>query len=494
MSTAERAWRDRINREALLWTVSLALLCALGLAIAFLPLKWAVAGVLGGIVCLVIVLRPMCGAYLLAFAIPFGALREVNVGGLNIGAVEGLIALIAVGWLAKMISQREIRLLSSPILIPLLLFMAALLFSLLVATALPPALKEISKWLEFLVIYLFLVSNGRGNSARVLIFCLLVAGSAEALLGIYQFLRGVGPEGFILFGRFMRAYGTFGQPNPYAGYLGLSLPLAFGLLLTNWRELWEGIRRRRWQQTLLLAVAATSLALMGIALVMSWSRGGWLGASAAVAFMLLISNRWGRMLFLAIAIALALSLAAGGLGLLPPAILQRVTDALPYVAGIDLRTVEVNDANWALIERMAHWQAGWQMFSASPWRGVGIGNYATVYPLYALPRWRDPLGHAHNYHLNIAAETGLIGLSAYLIFWLACFAYTLRVLSRVQGGVARGMAVAALGILTHLTVHNTFDNLFVQGMTVQIAIVLALLHLADHGKLESVKESHAHRH
>ena len=29
----------------------------------------------------------------------------------------------------------------------------------------------------------------------------------------------------------MRAYGTFQQPNPYAGYLGLTLPLAFSVAL-----------------------------------------------------------------------------------------------------------------------------------------------------------------------------------------------------------------------------------------------------------------------
>jgi O-antigen ligase len=291
----------------------------------------------------------------------------------------------------------------------------------------------------------------------------------------------------------MRAYGTFRQPNPYAGYLGLSLPLAFGLLLTNWRQLWADLKQRQWRQMLLLAVAAISLILMAVAILMSWSRGGWLGAVAAIAVMLLVGNKWSRLLLLVLGTALLFLLVAGGLGFLPPAILQRVTDALPYAANIDIRAVEVDDANWALIERMAHWQAAWEMFSASPWRGIGIGNYATLYPQYALPRWQDPLGHAHNYHLNIAAETGLIGLFAYILFWLICFLYTLRVLGRAQDGLARGLAVASLGLLTHLTVHNTFDNLFVQSMTVQIALILALSHLADCKRTPN-EENYAHRH
>ena len=58
---------------------------------------------------------------------------------------------------------------------------------------------------------------------------LLTGGALQGLLGIYQFLFGVGPEGFLLFGRYMRAHGTFLQPNPYGGYLGLLLPLAYGV-------------------------------------------------------------------------------------------------------------------------------------------------------------------------------------------------------------------------------------------------------------------------
>jgi len=177
----------------------------------------------------------------------------------------------------------------------------------------------------------------------------------------------------------------------------------------------------------------------------------------------------------------ALFLVLGGLGVLPPALLQRVATALPYASNIDLRTVEINDDNWALIERMAHWQAGWRMFAAHPWLGVGMGNYAVIYPQYALPRWQDPLGHAHNYHLNIMAEAGLVGLGAYVILWLAAFRWVVGAVRRAAG-VARGIPLAALGVLVHLNVHNAFDNLFVQGMTLQLALVFGLLYLASRGE------------
>jgi O-antigen ligase len=117
------------------------------------------------------------------------------------------------------------------------------------------------------------------------------------------------------------------------------------------------------------------------------------------------------------------------------------------------------------------------MFSEHPWLGVGIGNYEPVYPAYALPRWDEPLGHAHNYYLNIAAETGLVGLSAYLILWSAVFWQAWQAVRRTSG-YWQGVAVGILGILTHLAAHNFFDNLYVHGMYVHIAILLGLIFVA----------------
>jgi putative inorganic carbon (HCO3(-)) transporter len=144
---------------------------------------------------------------------------------------------------------------------------------------------------------------------------------------------------------------------------------------------------------------------------------------------------------------------------------------------VDVASVEVNDANWAVIERMAHWQAAVGMFTDHPWLGVGIGNYPVAYPQYAVGRWRDPLGHAHNYYLNIAAEAGIVGLGAYLLLFGTCFVVAWRTIQHAQG-YWRAVALGALGILVHLSVHNLFDNLFVHSMAVQLGLVLGLLFLA----------------
>ena len=213
---------------------------------------------------------------------------------------------------------------------------------------------------------------------------------------------------------------------------------------------------------------------MGAALLMSWSRGAWLGFAAAFVLMSLAYSRRATTLFSLLCLLVAVALLLGSVQALPQAIVQRFTGVLPYLNVFDVRGVELTDANYAVVERMAHWLAAWGMFSDRPWLGVGIGNYEPVYPAYSLPGWTEPLGHAHNYYLNIAAEAGLVGLAAYLVLWGAAFWQAWKVV-RTARGYWRGIAAGILGVLTHLSVHNFFDNLYVHNMYLHVAMLLGLL-------------------
>ena len=75
----------------------------------------------------------------------------------------------------------------------------------------------------------------------------------------------------------------------------------------------------------------------------------------------------------------------------------------------DIRGVNITSENFAMVERLAHWQAAESMAQAQPWLGVGIGNYAVAYPKFALLNWPVALGHAHMIYLNVLAETGVAG-------------------------------------------------------------------------------------
>ncbi len=447
-----------------------AVILTVGLAIALLPLNLAAVIVLGSITFTAVLIRPEYGLYLLIFAVPWGSVREIHLGAMTVGVTEALVGLVLAAWLAKMVAVREIKTVHPPLLLPLLIFLGAILLSLTVTLSLQYSLKEVLKWLEVLGIYLFVVNVIGRREAKAIVLLILLAGISQALLGIYQFFGLVGPEWFLLFDRFMRAHGTFEQPNPYGGYLGLTLPLAYSLLLASFKM--QDTSNARWLPASL--VYGVACAVMAAALIMTWSRGAWLGFIAAFIVMNVVRSRRAAALFALVLILLSFAIVMGGLQLLPEPVTQRFLDFLPFLEGVDIRRVEVTPANFAVIERLAHWQAGWDMFSEHPWLGVGIGNYEPVYPAYALPRWDEPLGHAHNYYLNIAAEAGLVGLSAYLILWVAVFWQAWQAVRRTTG-YWQGVAVGILGVLTHLAVHNFFDNLYVHGMYVHIAILLGLL-------------------
>lgn len=461
------------------WKLVLGLVVAMGLAlaIALLPLTWTVLLVLGGAILLTTLVEPRLGLILVIVAVPFGTVQQVRLGVMNVGLTEVLVVLSVGAWLMRLAIRREdvLQRGARPALLwPLVIFIGVLLLSLSKTWSLQHSIKELIKWFEVLLVYLLVALGLNGKWARVLVLTVVAAGGLAALHGIYQFIFRVGPEGFVLFDRFMRAYGTFEQPNPYGGYLGLTLPVALGLAVVAALGLGRWSRHWRW---FTLAVAGICAALMLAALIMSWSRGAWLGLGAAVVGMvvaLVVKSGRGAVLGVVLVALVAYALLAGGLAHIPPSLVQRFSDFIPYMGVSDVRGAEVTDANFAVLERLAHWQAAWQMWTDHPWLGVGIGNYEPVYPRYALSQWPLPLGHAHNYYLNIAAETGIVGLGAYLLLWGTALLQAWRAVRRGSGWEL-GVALGVLGVVIHLSVHNFVDNLYVHGMYLHLAVLLGLI-------------------
>lgn len=461
--------------EGLRRGVGIVALVGLAYALAVLPVTWAGLLVAGSALVLVVLVRPVWGLYVIPFLVPFGSVREIPVGPATVGGLEALLGLVLAAWLAQGVARRELRFTPPPLLVPWVAWLGAMLVSVLGALSLGSSVKELVKWGEMAALYLMAWHELRRRDVLVVLAAMLVAGALAALQGIYQAAFHVGPPGFLfpLAGRlWLRAYGTFMQPNPYGGYLGLTLPLAYGLVLVA--LLHAGREVRRPVSAALVVLAIISGGLMVLALFFTLSRGAWLGAAAAVLAVSVLLSRRALVISALVAVGGGVFVALGGVRALPAVIQERLTDFLPYVGLVDIRRVEITDRNFAVIERLAHWYAAVGMFADRPWFGVGVGNYAAVYPAYRIPPWDDPLGHAHNIYLNVAAETGLVGLVAYLLFWLAAFRLAWHAVRRTEG-VWRGVAVGCLGSFVHLATHNVFDNLYVHGMYVQVALLLAFV-------------------
>jgi len=469
------AQRTVVNwqREAALFGVALVI----GLAMALTPLIPLGVFIGAAAIVLVALTEPMAGLALTLIAAPAAAYHNYMTGAvlrpLDIGQV--MLAVTLGAWLLRGLARREINLPLVPLLWPLIIFVGWAAASLLWAPSFEYAIPEIIKWSQIILLMLMIADAGKKRIWWVL-GGTLASGTFQAALGIWQFgLRGIGPETFKISEHLYRAYGSFEQPNPYGGYLGLIWPIAAGLLIGHISNLKLLTRRagllRGVSHILPLVICVT---LLVSALVASWSRGAWLGALAASVVVAAALPRRMWQGISSVAIVAAALLSADTMGLLPNAIRTRLTDFTQQVRVFDVRGAGINDANYAVLERLAHWQAAGEMIRYHPWTGVGFSNYEPVYSQYALMNWPIPLGHAHNYYLNVTAELGVPGLLAYLLLWGAIFYQTVRALQQ-RSGWERGLALGLLGTWTHLSVHHLFDNLYVNNTHLLFGALLGLL-------------------
>lgn len=424
--------------------------------------------------------------YILPLAVAFGSLAPLGVGSLRAGLTDALVAgLVALGvaWLWREPTTRDT--LAHPsdwlrrawrrephalaLLGALLAYLAVIVLSILVAVSRAPVIKETLKWTEVWVVvaatWLFIRTE---RQALWLAWCAIGAGVAEALLGCAQYVLATGLLG--PGGANIRVFGTFDQPNPYGGYLNLSLPIALALTAFG-RD-----PRMRW-------VTGGASALMLFALYLSDSRGALLGLVAALVALAAVGWRVERRVGIALVIGAPLLAIAWFSHLIPTRIENKLL-AQFRMNDVSL-TAQLSDANYSTIERLAHWVAGLRMFRAHPLLGVGAGDYGAAYPAYKVPGWDESLTHAHNYYINAAAETGALGLLALLLVigaaiwvaWRATRATDWRRGARgaLVGADARALAIGCAAVVVALCIHNLTDDLFVHAMELQFALALGLL-------------------
>jgi O-antigen ligase len=420
----------------------------------------------------------------LGAALPVAA--SIGIGRVSLADVllAGALGL----WFIDGVRQRTLRIAHSPLLSLALLWVLAQCFALLGAIDLVEGVAEVVKWVEFALILAVAPTMLSGTQARWLVIGLLIGGAGQAALGLYQFVNQIGPDWFIVLGRFMRASGSFGQPNPYAGYLGLCLPVALSLAIWAWGQSWLATAERRegeagaWRHRLLhlgpaLFYSAVSAMLLA-GLLASWSRGAWLGMAAGLITVVALRSRAALASSGVALLLVMIGLLFGSFQpqIMPQPVAERLVDLPAYFGLTDVLSQPVTDENFSVVERIAHWVAALRMWEQAPWFGIGPGNYAAVYPAVRLPRWEEALGHAHNIYLNVLAETGVFGLTAYLLLWGGAILWTWRQFRQAALRSYTGaLAIGILGVLAHLSIHNLFDNLFVQGIYLHVALLFAAL-------------------
>lgn len=450
-----------LTRPGRLLTISLAAI--LLVAAAFLPISLA-AALVGGLGLLVVCLRwPLIGLLAVLLSIPLSTPFSLRLGEVSIGPAEVVLPVYALAWLFRLgVGQALLRV--PGVFWPALVFLAALVWALPAAESVALALKELAKWGLFALALLVGASAGltesqQGWYLRLLLGLALIEGG----LGLMQSALRLGPLGFI-FGETLRAYGTFGQPNPYAGYLTMGMVAAYVWLR-------HGLRRGSVGDAVLCLL---TLGAAGLGELLSLSRAAWLGLAAGLGVTSLAGRRTTVGLLALLAVAIGVGLPALAYGLFPAEVTGRLAPISAYFTLPDPRYEPPRPDNYAILERMAYWYAAWFMFAENPLRGVGPGNFGVAYETFAVRGWETLPAlatHAHNYYLHLLAETGAGGLLAHLGLLTGLMATAVAAIRRDPenplGWVAAGWVVA-------VATHNVFDNMFVAGFPVQLGLTVGL--------------------
>ncbi len=304
---------------------------------------------------------------------------------------------------------------------------------------------------------------------RGLLGALLAGGTLGAFLGLVQVARGDGgPAGLLPAPRGGRASGPLVNPNHFAAVLELVIPLALASTALVLREAvvrlgakaGRGCRARAlrpWatavaaREKLLWApaLAVTATVVLGLAHRASGSRGGLaavligLGVAAGAAAADAIRRRRGPWRWLLLAPAAA-GIVAGGCAFarwaaVPPA----------AYAGENPDSIEPS-----LGSRLAVAAQGLAVVAEYPVFGAGLGSWHVAY----LPHQAPPVDggiwdHAHDDYVELAAETGAVGLA----LAIACALIVLRAARRRGPGadvglLRAGLAGGASAVLVHATV------------------------------------------
>ncbi len=352
------------------------------------------------------------------------------------------------------------RLLTRPLVLPVLLFACTQVLSTITSVA-----PQLSFWgshfraygictvLGYVILFFLIIFNlNTPRQFERLVTIVLLASLPVALYGVLQH-SGIEPL-FLGKDYSSRVISTIGNPIFLGAYLIMVIPLAFGRLLVSLRVLLGGGRLASSRRSMLLEVIGYSslLLLQLICLLYTKARGPWFGLLGGILLLaILVALRYGMRKLLLIAIVMGVALVAVLVALnLPNTPLQPLTES-PYLSRLVFsdNLAAGTGTSWV---RLFIWQGMLELIRSRPNVGftpdplrplrllIGYGPdtmevvFPQVYPpgLAHVESLEAMVDRAHNELLDLVVTTGVLGLLAFLLLMGGFFYYGLSLLRRTR--------------------------------------------------------------
>ncbi|MBC8243131.1 MAG: O-antigen ligase family protein [Verrucomicrobia bacterium] len=323
-------------------------------------------------------------------ALVFSALATGAVRTLEFAVVEWLVAAAALLWVARTwLEPRRNRLLFPPVGWGLLLFLGYALFHYVQADVEYTARREVLRLLVYALLFFVVLNNlHKSEWTQLTLYVLVFTGAAVAIYGIVQGLTG--SEKVWHFTRPAqyegRGSGTFINPNHFAGFLGMLLPLGLASVLTG-----------RISQPMRILLGYSALVLL-VGVAVSMSRGGWIASALMVVGVIGVLG-W-RSQF-------------RRRGLVAAGVVAGVA-CLFFVTSKVAQTRASGAAKQGTMAhvgpRIALWGAAAKVWQEKKLLGVGPGHFDHRFPAHRPERLQSRPVRVHNDYLNTLVDWGLAGV------------------------------------------------------------------------------------
>lgn len=349
--------------------------------------------------------------------------------------VLGLCAIGYASLLLNLVRDRSRQLVWSPIhryiILYAAVYMAGTVFSVNLAGSLKPGLLSIA-----FILFSIVLSNAVEGRRQLdtLIVLMVLAGTAVAGYGILQYLFGWGYQSAAWVDSDMfssisfRVPSTLENPNMLGQYLILLIPVGGAKLLSAKDWLSRGFY-------------FVCCGIMCVCMILTFSRGAWLGLLFAGMVFVLFLNP--RLILLAPFALVALYF------VLPEAVISRFTS----IGNLGDNSTSYRVFIWMGVLAMLkdYWMCG---------IGPGDGAFNMVYPAYSYNQIVAP--HSHNLFLQIICDAGIVALVVFLILLFVYFRMMCSAISREKNWASRMLQIAftagVCGFLVQAMTDYSFYN------------------------------------
>jgi O-antigen ligase len=306
--------------------------------------------------------------------------------------------------------------------------------------------------------------------------CLVVYGLVMAVFALVQHLASDGHTYWLRpLSQGPSWFGPFVNHSHFAGYMTLLIPIPVAVMMN---------RSVRSEERLLFGFAAS---VMGLAVVVSLSRGGMIGLASELLFLLIAGSRAicrliarvddhlsdhttgpGWLGIAAIGLLIG-SVTAGVLLLGPEPVANRI------VRG---NAAENNQSESFYESRGWIWRDSIRVFEEHPLLGVGMGAFETAFPMYSHSDGSLLVSQAHNDYLQVLTDCGIAGgiMAIWFVGAIGSAVYRgLRSRDPFTRALALGSGAAVFGML----VHSIFDfNLQLPSTALLFLLICAIASVA----------------